>query len=132
MKKTEHEIQNEIRLLLGRRPDIRIFRANVGQAWTGERIERRADGSVIIRGARPFSTGLPAGWPDLFGFRAVTVTPELIGAALPVFAAIEVKALGGRLRPEQEQILATLRSMGALCGVARSYEEAAAILGIAP
>ena len=121
MKKTEHEIQNEIRLLLGRRPDIRIFRANVGQAWTGERIERRADGSVIIRGARPFSTGLPSGWP-----------PELAGTALPVFAAIEVKALGGRLRPEQEQILAALRSMGALCGVARSYEDAAAILGIAP
>ena len=132
MKKTEHEIQTEIRLLLGRRPDIRIFRANVGQAWTGERIERRADGSVIIRGARPFSTGLPAGWPDLFGFRFVTVTPELIGAALPVFAAIEVKAPGGRLRPEQEHILAALRSMGALCGVARSYEEAAAILGITP
>ena len=90
MKKTEHEIQNEIRLLLGRRPDIRIFRANVGQAWTGERIERRADGSVIIRGARPFSTGLPAGWPDLFGFRAVTVTPELVGAALPVSTAMEL------------------------------------------
>ncbi len=132
MKKTEHELQNEIRLLLGRRPDIRIFRANVGQAWTGERIERRPDGSVLIRGARPFSTGLPAGWPDLFGFRAVTVTPELVGAALPVFAAIEVKAPGGRLRPEQEQILAALRFMGALCGVARSYEEAAAILEIAP
>ena len=132
MKKTEHEIQNEIRLLLGRRPDIRIFRANVGQAWTGERIERRADGSVIIRGARPFSTGLPAGWPDLFGFRVVIVTPELVGAALPVFAAIEVKGPGGRLRPEQEQVLAVLRSMGALCGVARSYEDAAAILGITP
>lgn len=44
----EHEIQNLIRLHLGRFPDVRIFRANVGQGWTGEAVLKLSGGDIRI------------------------------------------------------------------------------------
>ena len=35
MKKSEHEIQNEIRIAVGKEQSATLFRANVGEAWTG-------------------------------------------------------------------------------------------------
>ena len=75
----EHRIQNEIRAAL--MPYAVIFRANVGRV-------RTTDG-------RYFSTGLPAGFSDLFGFR------KSDGKA--VF--IEVKTPSGRVTAQQENFL---------------------------
>lgn len=128
----EHEIQNLIRLHLGRFPDVRIFRANVGQGWTGEAVIKLSGGDIRITRPRPLNTGLPEGWPDLFGFRLLTVTPEMAGLMLPVFAAIEVKGPRGALRDAQRRVLDELARCGCLTGVARSPEEAAQILRITP
>lgn len=95
---TEHEIQNEIRVAVS--PYCVIFRANVGSVKT-------ADG-------RYFSTGLPAGFSDLFGVR------RRDGKAI----FIEVKKPGGRIRPEQKHFIETMRTLGAVAGICYSAEDA--------
>lgn len=98
----EHDIQNRIR---NETADIAmLFRANVGQGFTKD--------------GRFFSTGLPKGFSDLFGFRLTD------GRA--VF--IEVKTATGRVRPEQQNFIEQMRSNGALAGIARSVEEARKII----
>ena len=94
----EIDIQNSIRLALSGK--CVIFRANVGVFST-------ADGRTV-------STGLPKGFSDLFGYRK--------SDCKAVF--IEVKTSTGKVRPQQEQFLKTMRSYGAIAGVARSAAEA--------
>lgn len=98
----EHEIQNSIR---NETADIAmLFRANVGQGFTKD--------------GRFFSTGLPKGFSDLFGFR--------LSDGRAVF--IEVKSPTGKVRPEQQNFIEQMRSNGALAGIARSVEEARRII----
>ena len=127
MKKTEHEIQNEIRVAVGTTQVATLFRANVGKVWTGNKVVC-CDNMITLSCARPFSTGLPIGFPDLFGFRTVEVTPEMVGKKLAVFAFLEVKKPGGRTSRAQEKMLAFLRAAGAVGGVARSPDEAIKLL----
>lgn len=98
----ERDVQNLIRIGVS---DIAlIFRANVGQGFT-------MDG-------RKFSTGLPKGFSDLFGFRI----PD--GKAF----FIEVKSPTGRIRPEQQNFIDRMRENGALAGIARCVEDARKII----
>jgi hypothetical protein len=45
-----------------------------------------------------------------------------------VFTSIEVKTRTGKLRPEQEQWLKVVRAAGGIAGVARSVEDAEALV----
>ena len=110
---TEQQTQQEIRLQLSRGP-VRLWRNNTG--------------TLLDRNGRPVQFGLCKGSSDLIGLRSVTIGPEHVGQRLAVFAAVEVKAPRGRLTPEQEAFIAMVREMGGLAGVARSVEEAVAIL----
>lgn len=94
----EHDIQNRIRAALA--PYAVIFRANVGRMQTPD--------------GRYFSTGLPVGFSDLFGFRRSD------GKA--VF--IEVKTERGRASERQKHFLSEMRKAGAITGICRSPEEA--------
>jgi hypothetical protein len=130
----ERAIQNEIRNALAGRG--LIFRANVGSAWQGEaeRVNRSGQrfveaGSIILRNPRPFDTGLPAGFSDLFGLVPVVVGPHLYGETIARFVALEVKAPDGRVRKQQAQFLAAVTANGALAGVARSPADALRIIG---
>lgn len=77
----------------------KIFRTNVGKV-------RMADGRV-------FSTGLPKGHADLYGFR-----PD------GQIFYIETKVKPYKPTAEQLQFLKVMRESGALAGVAYSVEEA--------
>ena len=112
----EADIQNSIRLHISSKKLATIFRANVGEAWTGD-VVRNHDGSITIYNPRRFNTGLPQGFSDLFG-----VCPS--GQA--VF--IEVKAEKGRPTKEQVNFLEVMRSQGALTGIARSADDAENII----
>lgn len=114
---TEADIQRQIRIALSGYGTY--FRANVGQAYTGSQIIRLED-DVLIKNARVFNTGLPNGFPDLFGFT--------LKNNIPVFTAIEVKAPKGRLRKDQKDIIEFLKSRGVLVGVAHSKDEAIEIV----
>lgn len=130
---SEHRIQNEIRndlagLLL-------LWRANVGTGWAGVKAGLKPGqwiqvehGDVLLKNARPLSTGLPPGFTDLFGAKPVTITQEMIGTVIAQFAVVEVKDAKGRLSALQEKFLAAVKRIGGLAGVARNVEEARAIL----
>lgn len=127
----EHDLQNEIRLHVAREHLGTLFRANVGQGWTGkvQRMHLTPDtNTILLINPRPFSTGLPVGFPDLFGFVPVTITPDMVGRQVAVFAAVEVKQKTGRVSVKQRDMLAFLQRQGARAGIARSVDEAARIL----
>lgn len=113
----EHEIQNQIRLAISEANAGIAWRANVGQAWTGDSWLKHGDGSLTLYNARPFSTGLPRGFSDLFG-----VSSD--GRAF----FIEVKAPGGRTSHDQACFIEVVREWGALGGIAHSPEQALQIL----
>ena len=113
---TEHDIQNRIRLAISEAKSGVVFRANVGQAWTGSHYEW-LNRDILIHSARPFNTGLPTGFSDLFG-----VTPE--GQAF----FLEVKSPKGKPSPEQLQFLEVMRSWNAITGVVQSQEAALNLL----
>ncbi|WP_288947476.1 VRR-NUC domain-containing protein [uncultured Megasphaera sp.] len=127
----EHDLQNEIRLHVSREQLGTLFRANVGQGWAGkvQRMHLTPDtNTILLVNPRPFSTGLPVGFPDLFGFVPVTITPDMAGQEIAVFAAVEVKQKTGRVSAKQRDMMAFLQKHGARAGVARSVDDAARIL----
>jgi hypothetical protein len=106
---SEQTIQQHIRLATSR-GNCRLFRNNTGTL-------RDING-------RPVTFGLCKGSADLIGWRSVTITPEMVGQQIAVFASIEVKAATGRVKPEQQQWLDAVQAAGGIAGVARSVEDA--------
>lgn len=121
----EHALQNEIRNALAGK--CFTFRANVGNGWIGD-ATKLPDGSVLIRNARPFTTGLPPGFSDLFGFVPVEITPEMVGKTLAVFVAMEVKTKTGRVSPQQSAFLKAVNDNGGRSGVTRSVADALKVI----
>jgi hypothetical protein len=110
---SEQTIQQQIRLACSRGP-VRLWRNNTG--------------TLRDQHGRPVSFGLCPGSADLIGFHTITITPDMVGQQLAVFAAVEVKAERGRPTPEQTAFLEHVAAAGGLAGIARSVEEAEAIL----
>ena len=111
MANAETELQQRIRLALGTRSDLRLFRNQVGQL-------------PDPRTGRPVQFGLARGSADLIGWRTVTITPDMVGQRLAVFTSIEVKTPTGRIRPEQHAWLNTVQQSGGIAGIARSIQDA--------
>jgi len=107
----ETTLQQQIRLALGTRSDLRLFRNQVGQL-------------PDPRTGRPVQFGLARGSADLIGWRTITITPEMVGQRLAVFTSIEVKTERGRVRPEQHAWLSTVQGAGGIAGIARSIQDA--------
>lgn len=124
---SEQSIQQAIRLALST-GQSRVFRNNVGTAWTGSRIERLPGGRVLIHDARPFDAGLCKGSSDLIGWQSVTVTQDMVGKPVAIFLAVEVKGPKTRVHPDQENFILRVRAAGGLAGVARSVSDAITIL----
>jgi len=103
IKGEEASIQDSIRVSLAQAGYI-VFRANVGKVKT-------ADG-------RFFDSGLPSGFPDLFGYK-----PEN-----GKIYFIEVKTPKGKRRADQVRFAKNLRDKCAIYGVARSAGEAVTIV----
>lgn len=99
----EHKIQNDIRVAVSHH-GCTIFRANVGK--------------VRMDNGKWFDTGLPKGYPDLFGFRHSDGKMFFI----------EVKNEIGRLRPDQVNFAKIIRYYPVLYGVARSVDDALKII----
>ena len=112
---SETEIQQQIRLQCSRGP-VRLWRNNSGSLpdpRTGRYVQ--------------FGVGNPGG-SDLIGYRKVTVTEEMVGQDLAVFAAVEVKTPKGRVKAEQQQFIDHINSAGGIAGIARSVDDAKDIL----
>jgi hypothetical protein len=134
----EHPIQQRILATASDR-DTRLWRNNVGLGWAGKSTrvtpENRASvaawlapGDVVVRQGRVLQAGLCVGSSDCIGIRSVVITPSMVGRRAGLFAAVEVKAPRSYASEGQRDFLAMVTSLGGLAGVARSPEEARAIL----
>jgi hypothetical protein len=124
---SEHAIQNEIRLAISGKATL--FRNNVGTAWIGD-TSKLKDGSVLIRNPRIFHAGLCEGSSDLIGWRSLTITPEMVGQTVAVFAALEVKSKTGRATAGQKNFCQRVLEAGGFAGIVKSPDEAKKTLAI--
>lgn len=111
----ETDIQQRVRLALGLRPDLRLFRNNTGTL-------------PDPKTGRPVQFGLARGSADLIGWRTIVVTPDMVGQRIAVFTSLEIKTSTGRLTPAQHNWQAAVRSAGGIAGVARSVGDALRIM----
>lgn len=129
MDNKEHALQNTIRNALAGR--ALVFRANVGKAYTSNdvlKVPRQmpvvmGPKDILLRNYRPFETGLPPGFSDLFGLVAVEITPDMVGQRVAVFTALEVKD-GARVSPLQRNFINAVNDNGGRAGVVRSVDDA--------
>lgn len=108
----ELAIQNAIRLEHGAGP-ARLWRNNTG--------------ALKDQTGRLVRYGLCPGSSDLIGLRTRIITETDLGHRFAQFVAIEVKDQG-RLTEQQRAFLQMVTQAGGLAGVARSPEDARAIL----
>ena len=116
MANAETTLQQQIRLAVGTRSDLKLFRNQVGSL-------------PDPRTGRLVTFGLAKGSADLIGWRTVTVTPEMVGQRIAVFTSLEIKTPSGRLSPAQTHWLHAVRSAGGIAGVVRSVPDALQIIG---
>jgi hypothetical protein len=123
----ETGIQNEIRNALA--GHCMLFRANVGTAWTGNDIRKLQNGAILIMDPRPFSTGLPAGFHDLFGLLTVEITPDMVGQKIAQFISGDAKTLKGKAREKQENFRDAVIAAGGRSDFWRSPADALRTIG---
>ena len=117
LSNSETKIQQEIRLALGQRSDLRLFRNETGKL-------------PDPRTGRWVQFGLAKGSSDLIGFKTIKITPEMIGQDLAVFTSIEVKTNTGQLSKNQHNWLQAVKKAGGITGVARTVRDALEILKV--
>ena len=113
MSKSEHRIQDEIRLELSKHGIV--LRLNSGKFWQGKRVWSNEFQQYALIDLRPVQ-GCPPGTSDLL----------FVGDGYTAF--VECKDDKGKLRSEQEKFLKLMQSYGHKAGVARSPEEALKII----
>lgn len=101
----ETTILQRIRLALGRIPNVKLFRNNVGGL-------KDAQGRYVQFGLHP-------GSGDLIGWKSVTVTPDMVGHKVAVFVSLEVKTESGKVKPDQINWLHQVNEAGGIAAVVR-------------
>jgi hypothetical protein len=130
----EHEIMNRIRIAISEYG--KYFRVNAGTGWTSNDIHKifipgrypLGAGDIILKNARPFTSGVPAGYTDISGVTTITVTPEMVGQKIGVATFLEIKTPGKKPTPDQVNFMGVMREAGCLVGVASSESEALKIV----
>ena len=116
MSKSEHRIQDEIRLALSEHGIV--LRLNSGKAYGGNRIFDSRRNQYILTDLRTIAL-CPKGTADVL----------FIGPNGNV-AFIEIKDHKGRVRDEQERFIKMMRAYGHRAGIARSVDDALKIIGV--
>lgn len=115
MSKSEHLIQDEIRLALSQYGVV--LRLNSGKFWQGDRVWSNEFKQDVLINLRPVQ-GLPKGTSDLL----------FLGENNNV-AFIECKDNKGTAREKQEKFINIMHQYGVKAGVARSVADALKIIG---
>lgn len=127
---SETPILKEIQLDLSH-GDVRLWRNNRGQAWQGNVVtdHTRGDHTLTLAHPRVVHFGLADGSSDLIGFRAIRITPEMVGQSFAVFVSIEVKATRrSKFQKSQKPWLSMVQEFGGIAGIARSVDDARRII----
>ncbi|MBQ8766085.1 MAG: VRR-NUC domain-containing protein [Clostridia bacterium] len=115
MNKSEHRIQDEIRLALSQYGIV--LRLNSGRFWQGKRVWSNEFNQYVLINLRAIR-GCPEGTPDL----------QFLGENNNV-AFIECKDHKGTTRDKQDKFLNIMYQYGIKAGIARSTEDAIKIIG---
>lgn len=105
----------------------RLFPMTVGKFWAGQVVKTLHDGCIVLKNPRIVNVGTK-GMSDLVGFVSHVVTQDDVGKTLAVYVACEVKYGADRIRPEQQTFIEAVKKMGGRAGVARSPQDAIAIV----
>lgn len=105
----ENEIKNK-RLKSLDPASQRRHKINAGQAWQGQ-IVKLPKQAPILKNLKAVKLG-PKGWPDLWGFDSIVITPDMVGQRIAVFAVDEIKAKGDTFNPDQLKVKKFLEGMG--------------------
>lgn len=97
----------QLRLELGSKPDLLLFRNQSGELHEGRRHEKY---------------GLAPGASDLIGIRQVVIAPRHVGLTVGRFFALEVKAPGKLPTKEQNLFLDLVSRFGGHAGWCDSLE----------
>ena len=115
MGKSEHRIQDEIRLALSEYGIV--LRLNSGKFWQGKRVWSNEFRQYVLIDLRPVQ-GCPEGTSDLL----------FLGEGCKV-AFVECKNRSGQAREKQKRFLEIMRNFGIQAGIARSVEDALNLIG---
>lgn len=96
----------------------RLFRVNIGMGWQGKIINKCAK-NLTLANPRPFKTGLPAGFPDTFGWTKIKITEKDVGKEIAVFTAIEFKTGNVKTTNEQNDFINYVNSQGGIAKIIR-------------
>ena len=113
--KSEHRIQNEIRLALS--PYGVVLRLNSGKFWQGKRVWSEDFKQYVLTELRPVQ-GCPEGTADLL----------FLGEKQNV-AFVECKTVKGAAREKQLRFLEIMQGFGIKADIARSVKDALKIIG---
>lgn len=116
MSKSEHSIQNEIRLALSEYGIA--LRLNSGKFWQGDRVWSKEYKQYVLINLRPVQ-GCIEGTPDLL----------FLGENNNV-AFIECKTKKGSAREKQKLFAEIMNRYGIKNGIARSVEDSLKIIGV--
>lgn len=106
----------------------RVWRNNVGGAWSGQKVKALPNGDIILRNPRWIDFGLAKGSGDDIGFYPVTITSDMVGTVIAQFLNLETKTLTGRSRDDQVKWHEFIHNNGGLSGFARCENDVDRIL----
>lgn len=131
MASRENEIFKACLLRAGKLyPGARLFRQNVGSAWSGPgfnlkpgQIYKAQGGERVITQPRLVEFGLVKGSGDAIGWNCITITPEMVGRKIAVFTSVETKARNGRATKEQLIWLQNVQAAGGIALIINDVDQ---------
>jgi len=111
----ETTLQQQIRLAVGTRSDLRLFRNQVGSL-------------PDPRTGRLVTFGLARGSADLIGWRTVTITPDMVGKTIGVAVQPEFKAGRGQQSASQAGWQRAVEARGGVYRLVRSDADMLALI----
>ncbi len=109
----------------------RLFRINVGTAWTGDKFIKK-DRDMLIKNYRPFKTGVPKGYHDTSGWTPLVITQDMVGKKVAVFTMLEIKTKNGKPSTEQLNFERVVNEAGGISAILRSEKDLEAVLALGP
>jgi len=105
-----------------------LARCRLMASKLGMIVWRNNTGALQDKNGRLVRYGLCNGSSDMIGIKTIVVTPAMVGKTIGVFSAIETKAPGKKLRPEQAAFIEGVRRAGGIAGKAESEDEYARVI----
>lgn len=100
---------------------FRLFRNNVGKAWSGKSTFIKKittvtlePGDVLVRRARRIHFGLLKGSGDMIGYKTVKITEDMVGQEIAIFTSVEQKVKRGKRSQEQVDWDAAIKRAGGI------------------